>query len=148
MTQVNWARLALSGLIAFVIVYFADALVHENLLDTDWKAVYAQLGVAEPQEHGWAIAYFAVFDLGRAFLSIYIYVLMRPFYGAGPKTAVLAGVVAWLAFSVTGPAQFIPLGFYSNALWIKVAVFQLITSIVSVLAGAWFYKDSAPTASS
>lgn len=68
---------------------------------------------------------------------------MRSHFGAGPKTAALAGVVAWLAFSVTGPAQFIPLGFYSNALWIKVAAFQLITSIVAAIAGAAIYKEPA-----
>jgi hypothetical protein len=49
--------------------------------------------------------------------------------------------VVWIAFSLTGPAQFIPLGFFSNALWIKTAGFQLITSIVATLAGAALYKD-------
>jgi len=44
--------------------------------------------------------------------------------------------------SVTGPAQFIPLGFFSHALWIKVAAFQLVTSIIATLAGAVLYKDA------
>jgi len=50
-------------------------------------------------------------------------------------------VVAWLAFSLTGPAQFIPLGFFSNALWIKVGVFQLVTSIIAAIVGASIYKE-------
>ena len=66
---------------------------------------------------------------------------MRPFFSPGPKTAALAGVVAWFAFSLTGPAQFIPLGFYSQALWAKVAAFQLVTSIVAAIAGAAIYKE-------
>ena len=67
---------------------------------------------------------------------------MRPHFGPGPKTAALAGVVAWIAFSITGPAQFIPLGFFSNALWAKVVAFQLVTSILAAIAGAALYKDA------
>jgi len=73
---------------------------------------------------------------------MFLYVMMRPHFRPGPKTAALAGVVAWIAFSVTGPPQFIPLGFFSNALWIKVAAFQLVTSILAVIAGAAVYKDA------
>jgi hypothetical protein len=76
-------------------------------------------------------------------ISIYLYALMRSCCGPGPKTAVFAGVVAWIAFSVTGPAQFVPLGFYSNTLLVKVAAFQLVTSIVAAVAGAALYRDAA-----
>jgi hypothetical protein len=71
------------------------------------------------------------------------YVTMRSFFGAGPKTAVLAGIVGWIAFSLTGPVQFIPLGFFSNALWLKVGAIHLITSIIATIAGAALYKDEA-----
>jgi len=67
---------------------------------------------------------------------------MRSHFVPGPKTAAQAGLVAWIAFSVTGPAQFIPLGFFSNALWIKVAAFQLVTSILAAIAGAAVYKEA------
>jgi hypothetical protein len=70
-----------------------------------------------------------------------VYVLMRGCCGAGPKTAAWSGVVVWLAFSVTGPAQFIPLGFFSHALWLKAGAFQLITSVLGTLAGAALYKE-------
>ena len=96
---------------------------------------------------GPAFSTFAVFELGRAFVAMFLYVMMRAHFKPGPRTAALAGVVAWIAFSVTGPAQFIPLGFYSNALWVKVAAFQLVTSILAALAGAAFYQDAgAPAA--
>jgi len=90
--------------------------------------------------------YFAIFELGRGFISMLLYVLMRPLCKPGPKTAALAGLVAWIAFSLTGPAQFIPLGFYSNALWIKVTAFQLVTSVVAAIAGAALYKDAVTPA--
>lgn len=141
MLKINWVRVIVGGLVAAIITFFSDGLLHERLLSTDWKAVYANLGIAEPEHNSIGIAYFAVFELGRGFLSIFLYALMRPHSGPGPKTAALAGVVAWLAFSIAGPAQFIPLGFFSNALWVKAGAFQLITSIVAAIAGAALYRD-------
>ena len=73
---------------------------------------------------------------------MFLYVLLRDCCKPGPKTAAWAGFVAWLAFSLTGPAQFIPLNFYSNALWMKVGAFQLVTSIIAAIAGAAIYKDA------
>jgi hypothetical protein len=139
--KINWVRVIVGGLVAAVIAFFSDGLLHERLLGTDWKAVYANLGIVEPEHNSLVIAYFAVFELGRGFLSMFLYVMMRPHYRPGPKTAALAGVVAWLAFSIAGPAQFIPLGFFSKALWVKAGAFQLITSIVAAIAGAALYKD-------
>jgi hypothetical protein len=91
------------------------------------------------------MVYFALFELGRGFIAMLFYATMRTHFGAGPKTAVVAGIASWVAFSLTGPAQFIPLGFYSTALWMKVGALHLITSIIATIAGAALYKDSAAT---
>ncbi len=141
MNKINWPRLIIGGLVAAVILFISDGFFHEKIASADWKAVYAGLGTREPTENVGSLLYFAIFELGRALISLYLYVLMRPGCGPGPKTAALAGLVAWIAFSVTGPAQFIPLGFYSHALWVKVGVFQLITSILAAIAGAFLYRD-------
>src|SRR5678815_1740239 len=121
MPRLNWTRLLIGAFVASVIMFMTDGFLHERVFATDWSAVYANLGVAEPHHESAGILYFAIFELGRGFTAIFLYALMRSFFGAGPKTAVLAGVVGWIAFSLTGPAEFIPLGFYSNALWLKVA---------------------------
>ena len=92
------------------------------------------------------MVYFAFFELGRGFIAMLLYVTMRAFFGAGPKTAVLAGIASWIAFSLTGPAQFIPLGFFSTALWFKVGALQLLTSIIATIAGAATYKDTRQAA--
>jgi hypothetical protein len=140
--KLNWNRIIIGGLIATVILFLTDGFFHESVVGADWKAVYAALGAREPQHSAAGMVYFVIFELGRGFISLFIYALLRQFFKAGPNTAALAGIVAWLAFSVTGPAQFIPLEFYSQALWVKVAAFQLVTSIVATIAGAAIYKDN------
>jgi hypothetical protein len=142
--RINWGRLIFGGIVATIILFLTDGLFHERVMSAEWKAVYDGLGATPPQHHSpVGVLYFAVFDLGRGMLAMYLYALMRSCCGPGPKTAMLAGVVAWLAFTIAGPAQFIPLGFYSNSLWIKVGAFQLFTSIVAALVGGAIYKDAA-----
>ena len=142
MPRINWLRLLAVTLIAAVIMFLTDGLLHEKIVGADWTAVYTHLGIPEPRHDASGIYYFIVFELGRAFTAMFLYALMRAFWGAGSKTAVVAGIVGWIAFSVTGPAQFIPLGFYSTVLWWKVAAYQLITSIVATIAGAALYRDA------
>ncbi len=146
MAQINWGRLFLGSLIAAIIMFATDGLIHETLAKADWRALYEALGAREPDPHGSSMIYFAIFELGRAFTAIMFYVLMRPFFGAGPKTAAVAGIIGWIAFSLTGPVQFIPLGFFSTALWFKVGAIHLIISIVATIAGAALYKDAATPA--
>jgi hypothetical protein len=139
--RINWGRVVAGGLTAAVIAFFSDGFLHEKLVGADWSAVYRALGIAEPEHDASGLAYFAVFELGRGLVSVLFYALMRAQFGAGPRTAAWAGVAAWIAFSLTGPAQFVPLGFYSNALWLKVSAFQLVSSIVATVAGAALYKE-------
>lgn len=143
MARINWARLILGSLIAAIIMFVTDGLIHETIAKADWRAVYAGLRTVEPEPHGINMVYFALFELGRGFIAMMFYATMRGHFGAGPKTAALAGVVGWIAFSLTGPVQFIPLGFFSHALWIKVGAVHLVTSIIATIAGAALYKDAS-----
>jgi hypothetical protein len=143
MSKINWTRLLVGTIIAAVIAFLSDGALHELVLKADWKALYAALSANEPAEHGSSMVFFAIFELGRAFTAMLIYALLRGPMGAGPKTAVLAGVFGWIAFSLTGPVQFIPLGFFSTTLWFKAAAFQLVTSIISTVAGAAVYKSAS-----
>ena len=148
MTTINYGRLFIGGLIATIILFLADGVLHEHIVHSYWEYLYQGLGARPPETgHGMAMAYFFIFEVGRGFTAILFYVLMRPFWGAGPKTAVFAAIAAWFAFSVTGPAQFIPLGFYGRRLWVIVAGYQLVTSVVANLIAAWLYKDPATTVS-
>lgn len=140
--SINWGRFFIGGIIASVFCFVTDGALHEMLLKADWQAVYANLGANLPTENATSMVYFAVFELGRGFIMMLLYVLMRPTCRPGPKTAAWAGLIAWIAFSLTGPAQFIPLHFFSNALWVKMGAVQLVTSIIAALAGAALYKDS------
>ena len=55
------------------------------------------------------------------------------------------GLVTWLVCSVSGPAQFIPLGLFSHALWWKMGAVHLVTTLAATLAGAAIYRERPAT---
>jgi hypothetical protein len=141
MSRVNWTRFAIGGLIASVIAFVTDGLLHHLLLHHHWEALVSALGIAPRPESSTALLYFALFELGRGFVSMYLYTMMRARLGPGPRTAAWAGVIGWIAFSLTGPAQFIPLGFFSHALWLRAGAYQFGTSVLATVAGAAVYSE-------
>ena len=142
MSRVNWGRLVVGGLIASVIAFVTDGFLHQKVVHHLWEELVAALGITAPHEHPpSAFVYFAIYELGRGFVSVFAYTMMRARFGAGPKTAIWAGVVGWVAFSLTGPVQFIPLGFFSVGLWCMAGAYQLVTSIIATVAGAAAYSE-------
>jgi len=146
MTHVNWGRFILGALIVAVICFVTDGFLHQRVVHEEWLAVYNALGATPPGHSGFKMIWFIVFEAGRGFLAMYTYVLLRPRLGPGVKTATWAGVVTWVAFSLAGPAQFIPLGFYSEALWIYVGIYQLVFTIIAAIVGAAPYSEKSAAA--
>jgi hypothetical protein len=92
-SKVNWLRLIIGGLVASVVCFLTDGFFHERVVAADWAAVYASLSAAESQHNVVALVYFAIFELGRGLVGVFLYVMMRQRFGPGPKTAVLAAIV-------------------------------------------------------
>ncbi len=143
MARINFGRLFIGGLIATVLLFVTDGFLHENIVKQYWEFLYQGLRATPPEGHATSMVYFFLFEMGRGFGAIFLYALMRPFHGPGPKTAIFAAIAAWLAFSVTAPAEFIPLGFYGRRMWLIIAGYQLVTSIITNLLAAWIYRDPA-----
>ncbi len=142
MSDVNWWRLTVGALIVAAICFVSDGFLHQRLITEQWEALIAALGVSMKEHAGWSMIYFVLFELGRGFLTLFIYVLLRPRLDPGVRTAAWAGLVAWVAYSFTGPVQFIPLGFYSEELWVSAGAYQLVASIIAAIAGAAVYKEA------
>ncbi|MBM4218902.1 MAG: hypothetical protein FJ171_04540 [Gammaproteobacteria bacterium] len=143
MSNVNWGRFILGALIVAAICFVSDGFLHQRVVTDLWRAVYDTLGATPPDHGGFSMIWFMVFEAGRGFLAMYVYVLLRPRLGPGVKTATWAGVVTWVAFSLTGPTQLIPLGLYSTMLWFSVAIYQLVFTIIAAIVGAAPYSEKA-----
>jgi hypothetical protein len=142
MNDVNWTRFTVGVLIAAAILLVSDSILHQRVVTSLWHAVYDNLGAAPPDHSGSGIIWFALYETGRGFLAMFLYVLLRPRLGAGVRTAAWAGLVTWSAFSLAGPAQLVPIGFSGATLWASIAAWQLVFTIIAAIAGAAIYRSS------
>ncbi|MDX6382429.1 MAG: hypothetical protein QOK48_2 [Blastocatellia bacterium] len=87
MSPINWVRLIIGGIIASVILFVTDGIFHEHVVNGDWKALHDSLGIPEGKHSALGVLYFAVFELGRGFVSLFLYALTRPFFKAEDRGA-------------------------------------------------------------
>ena len=74
---------------------------------------------------------------------IWIYAAIRPRFGPGPKTAVIAGLTVWAtAWLLTG-ASFITVGIFPAGQMLVSIIWGLVEVPLAALAGAWLYQEDA-----
>jgi hypothetical protein len=73
---------------------------------------------------------------------IWIYAAIRPRFGAGVKTAVIAGVVTWLVGSCLPTTGFAIMGVLPTNLAAIGCVWALVEFTLAAVAGAWVYKEA------
>jgi len=116
--------------------------MHGGILGGDYKAAVETLGLKvgdDPSSYG----YFAIFDLGKALVAMLFYVMARARLGAGPKTAVWAGVVAWLAVEVFPAIAMMPFPFFGKWFYVKAMALVFVPAIIGALIGGWIYREEA-----
>ena len=88
-----------------------------------------------------AIVIFNVWGFLLGIAAVWVYAAIRPRYGAGPRTAVRAGLVTW-AFAVflANLANY-PLGLLPARLLVITSIVALVEVVVATLVGAWLYKE-------
>lgn len=140
MGNINTTRLALATLVTAVLYFIFDGVIHGAILGPEHEAAITGAGkpvASDPTAFG----YFALFDLGKALVAMLVYVFARARLGAGPVTAVWAGVIAWLGVEALPAIGAMPFPFYSKWFYVKVIALELVPMIVGAIAGAWVYRE-------
>jgi hypothetical protein len=89
-----------------------------------------------------SMAVFVAFSFLASFVAIWIYAAIRPRYGPGPRTAVVAGVMVWALTGVTATVTHWSLRVMPSDLLAICLVWALVATVVSTMAGAWAYRES------
>ena len=93
MGKINVTRLILGGIVAGIAIDLLDYLVDGVWLAQRWADGMALLG--KPGFSQVQIIWFNVLGLLTGLAAIWLYAAIRPRFGAGPKTAIIAGVAVW-----------------------------------------------------
>jgi hypothetical protein len=139
MNKINLGRVLLGGFVAGLVISLGNFLINRVLLRDAMNTEFARLHVAEPGTDFIAKAVVLTLILGIAI--VYLYAAIRPRFGAGVKTAICAGVMAWFfVFLYTsillGMALMMPVD-----LIVKRTLLGLIVYPIGAVAGAWLYKE-------
>jgi hypothetical protein len=79
-----------------------------------------------------------------AILIIWLYAAIRPRYGAGPKTAFLAGFAGGILGGVLPDIGWgLELRLIPARVWVGDAIVTLVTCVIATVLGAWVYKEQA-----
>ncbi len=140
MGNINWGRVLLGGIVAGVVVNVVEFTLHVVILDPDWKAAMAALGRSPDESTGAMMIYVGLgFLIG--ILAVCYYAAIRPPFGAGPKTAVFAGLGVWALTYLFPTIGMVPSGLFPNRLlWLPVVV-GIVELPLATMVGAWLYKE-------
>jgi hypothetical protein len=139
--NINVGRVLLGGLVAGIVGNAIDFVINQYLLGAD-MAVNAQrlnLDPAVVNGTGSMVSWIIV-DFLYGFLLVFTYAAIRPRFGPGPKTAVVAGAMLYLAVTLI-LYGFMRMGVFTEPLFLKGALFQLIGTVIVSIAGASVYKE-------
>jgi hypothetical protein len=143
MQRINWTRVILGGLLAGVVVNLGEFLVNGLLLANLWAADMQALG--RPSALG-AFPY-VVFNLWGFLIglfAIWLYATIRPRFGAGPRTAVIAAIATWVPGSLLASMAPIALHLFARRLFAIGVAGALVEIVVATLIGGWIYKEKPP----
>jgi hypothetical protein len=147
MGRINVPRLVLGGVVAGIICFLGDGVVHGLLLKEWWANVMAALGRNVGDPGGTHPIYFLSYDLAKALVAMWIYVGIRPRFGPGPRTAIIAAVTAWLLVIPIPLLGLIPMQWFGRRFALAWALYGLVPMVVAMVVGAWVYREEpAPAA--
>jgi hypothetical protein len=141
MASINVGRVVAGGLVAGVVANAIDFVTNTYVLASD-IAAWAPTRNLDPaaMNSGPVAATWIVVDFIFGLLLVSTYAAMRPRLGAGPKTAMLAGLALWLAVTLV-LFGFTQMGVFSMALFVKGSIAALINTLAASVAGAAVYKE-------
>src|ERR1051325_2826717 len=91
MGKINWGRVVVGGLLAGVVLNIVDFVYFGVLMKQDIAAAMQALG-KQPGAMDSLVPLFVALDFVYGIGLLWVYAAIRPRFGAGPKTAVIAGV--------------------------------------------------------
>jgi len=141
MGKINTGKVVLGGLVAGLVFNVFDFTVNMFVLAEDYAANTTRLGLDPAAAEAPAtIAAWVAVDFLLGLLVVWTYASIRPRHGPGPKTAVLAGLVPYLAitFVLYG---FTSMGYFEPSMFWKATAIQIVGLIVGSVAGAAVYKE-------
>ena len=140
MGKINWGRVVLGGLLAGVVLNVVDFVFFGVMMKQDIAAAMQALG-KQPGAMDNLVPLFVVLDFVTGIGVLWVYAAIRPRFGAGAKTAVIAGVAVWFFVGLLHALGEAPMGLFPQKMYTVGTIVALVEYAVAGAVGAYVYKE-------
>jgi hypothetical protein len=138
--NINLSRVILGGLVAGLVLNIGEFILNTYVIGEQSAAAMARLGLPAigPQQ----IVWFVVFGFLYGIWLVWVYAAIRPRFGAGVRTAIIAGIALWVGGAISAISTVIA-GIQPTSLAVTAIVWGLFELPIAAIAGGWLYKEGA-----
>ena len=132
-----------AGVVGNIVGYVAFGMLLAPRMQADAVALAPQLqgrGMS-----GGAIATTVIGTFVIGFLLVWLYAAIRPRFGPGPKTAIIAGLAVWVT-GIVFHVDWLLMGLMSSTTYAMAVIAGLVQLLASSWIGAMLYKEDVATA--
>ncbi|MFQ6008189.1 MAG: hypothetical protein ACE5K8_04480 [Candidatus Zixiibacteriota bacterium] len=140
MGKMNVGRIIGGGLLAGLILNIGEFILNMPILGK--RIEEAMLAKNLPVPGSGALILYAVLGFVLGIVVIWLYSAIRPRFGAGPKTAVIAGLAVWFVMWLWMHISMIPMGLFPTSIILISLIWGFFEVPIATLIGAWVYKEA------
>ena len=140
MGKTNWKRVFLGGLVAGIVLEILFVVAALTYIKSVWDPAVLALMPDYKDTTGLQV-FWAYLNIVTGILAVWLYSAIRPRYGAGPKTALIAGLFVWTLCPLSFDLTVFALGLFPANVVAIDSLTNLVMYVVATLAGAWVYKE-------
>ena len=138
---INVTRVIAGGLLAGIVFDLFEAVMNGMLMRPQWAAIMTSLN--RPQFAPSQILLFNIVGLVTGLAAVWTYAAIRPRFGSGPRTALIAAALTWVTAKAVVAAYPLISGIYPVQPMAIMLTLQMAEIALGTLAGAWLYRESA-----
>ena len=139
MGKVNLGRVILGGLLAGLVINISEFVLNTVVVGAEMDAVLKARNM--PPIGSTAIVTFVLFGFLLGIVTIWLYAAIRPRYGAGPRSAIMAGLIVFFLAYIYGNAGLTVMGFMPASMMLIIDGWGLVEILIAAVAGAWLYQE-------
>ena len=140
MGKINIGRVILGGLVAGLIINISEYVLNIYVIAEESAAIMERMGLPPIGTH--QIVWFLALTFVLGIVIVFVYAGLRPRFGAGVPTAVIAGLTVWLVSMMAFTADLI-IGVTPANLFVLAGAWSLVETVIAAIAGASLYNESA-----
>ena len=139
MGHINHAGVLKGGIAAGVVMIISEIILNVPVAGAQMSKELAARNLAPVTESQGVV--FVVITLLLGIATVWLYAAIRPRFGAGPGTAICAGLVVWALSYLNTAITMGVLGINSMGIVLLVVVWTAIEMIIAAAVGGYLYRE-------